>query len=422
MSSFDEGLLWEPQREALAQLRQYFAAYPQQQHPSLHRQPQTVQMPTGCGKTSVIALLPEIQRQSRATLVLVSSCALVEQIVNSIRATYQRLSLPTPSLSTGLAPFLSTTLTLLPTFFVINVHKFGAWKADDARWQSFCARISLVAVDEAHHAPAFLWHRLLSKLSRCPQILFTATPYRSDEKRMPGELLYQYTLRRAIQARLVKHPILHLLISPANSDQLLLERTAQQLRLSPNGQQAIGFAATIEHAYQLAEMARSIEGLQVEVWHSEMSDEEQAQARRRFEVERSVNLLLQVKMCAEAYDHPPVSVVTLFKTVCSPSVLEQAMGRALRRCQEGNEQQLACIIVDSSRLSRALWESIKRELVQPTFQSQGDDEYTLQIQGGRGEEEEGAGIIRESEKHKQQQKRREGRREGRRRGRRSRGS
>src|SRR3990167_5529879 len=418
MSSLNERLLWEPQREALVQLRQYFAAH--------HQQPQTIQMPTGCGKTLVIALLPEIRRrqqQDGATLVLVSSCASVEQIANSIRATYQRLSLPTPSLSTDLALFLSTAITLLPTFFVINVHKFGAWKADDdARWQSFCGRISLVAVDEAHHAPAFLWHRLLSKFSRCPQILFTATPYRSDGKRMPGELLYQYTLRRAIQARLVKHPILHLLVSPANSDQLLLERTAQQLRLSPNGQQAIGFAATIEHSYQLAEMARSIEGLQVEVWHSEMSDEEQAQARRRFEVERSVNLLLQVKMCAEAYDHPPVSVVTLFKTVCSPSVLEQAMGRALRRCQEGNEQQLACIIVDSSRLSRALWESIKRELVQPTFQSQGDDEYTLQIQGGRGEEEEGAGIIRESEKHKQQQKRREGRREGRRRGRRSRGS
>jgi len=57
----------------------------------------------------------------------------------------------------------------------------------------------LVLVDEAHHSPARTWSRLLDLLHRAKQVLFTATPFRRDEKEIKGRLVFTYDLRRASQ-------------------------------------------------------------------------------------------------------------------------------------------------------------------------------------------------------------------------------
>src|SRR6267154_1635834 len=57
----------------------------------------------------------------------------------------------------------------------------------------------LVLVDEAHHSPARTWSRLLGLLHRAKQVLFTATPFRRDEKEIKGRLVFTYDLRRASQ-------------------------------------------------------------------------------------------------------------------------------------------------------------------------------------------------------------------------------
>ena len=49
----------------------------------------------------------------------------------------------------------------------------------------------LVLVDEAHHAPARTWSRLLDLLGTARQVLFTATPFRRDEKEIKGKFLFE---------------------------------------------------------------------------------------------------------------------------------------------------------------------------------------------------------------------------------------
>jgi len=57
----------------------------------------------------------------------------------------------------------------------------------------------LVLVDEAHHAPARTWSRLLDLLQEAKQVLFTATPFRRDEKEIKGKFVFTYDIRRAYQ-------------------------------------------------------------------------------------------------------------------------------------------------------------------------------------------------------------------------------
>ena len=52
-------------------------------------------------------------------------------------------------------------------------------------------------VDEAHHAPAPTWARIIDLIPSRPVLLFTATPYREDGNRHPGCPIYRFPLREA---------------------------------------------------------------------------------------------------------------------------------------------------------------------------------------------------------------------------------
>jgi superfamily II DNA or RNA helicase len=56
----------------------------------------------------------------------------------------------------------------------------------------------LVVFDEAHHLPATTWATMLEATGG-RAVLLTATPFRNDGKRLPGEPVYTYPLFRAIE-------------------------------------------------------------------------------------------------------------------------------------------------------------------------------------------------------------------------------
>ncbi|MHA1216763.1 MAG: DEAD/DEAH box helicase, partial [Candidatus Thorarchaeota archaeon] len=56
---------------------------------------------------------------------------------------------------------------------------------------------NLVLVDEAHHVPARTWRGALDAFDSARQLLFTATPFRRDEKEIHGKLIYVYSVREA---------------------------------------------------------------------------------------------------------------------------------------------------------------------------------------------------------------------------------
>lgn len=70
----------------------------------------------------------------------------------------------------------------------------------------------VVLFDEAHHLPARTWTALLASVD-ARAVLLTATPFRRDGKRLPGEIAYDYPLARAIE-RGAYSPVRFLPVNP----------------------------------------------------------------------------------------------------------------------------------------------------------------------------------------------------------------
>lgn len=60
----------------------------------------------------------------------------------------------------------------------------------------------LLLIDEAHHAPADTWSRLMDAFPTASKALFTATPYRRDYKEIKGTFVYSYPLRQAYEDKI----------------------------------------------------------------------------------------------------------------------------------------------------------------------------------------------------------------------------
>ena len=90
----------------------------------------------------------------------------------------------------------------------------------------------LLIFDEAHHLPATTWTTLHQRLEHVPSVLLTATPFRNDKQRLPGDIAYAYPLRRAV-ARGVYQPVSFVPMAPAvpaQRDAALASKAVERLR------------------------------------------------------------------------------------------------------------------------------------------------------------------------------------------------
>ena len=106
----------------------------------------------------------------------------------------------------------------------------------------------LVIFDEAHHLPATTWTTLHERLRHVPTILLTATPFRNDRQRLPGDIAYAYPLQRAI-ARGVYQPVSFVPVTPVqrgDRDEALAREAVARLR-APEHRDAQSRLLTYRH-------------------------------------------------------------------------------------------------------------------------------------------------------------------------------
>jgi superfamily II DNA or RNA helicase len=171
-----------------------------------------VTMPTGSGKTVVLAVSPFILRANRV-LVITPSRLVRDQITDEF-ATLSRV------ISTGALP----RSVLLPR--VIEIKKKlsteGAW--DDLVSYHVvvgtpnCVSpalsdvatppedfFDLILFDEAHHSPARTWDEILKAFPAARKLLVTATPFRRDRKEIKGAFVFDYPVRQAYKDGVFGH-------------------------------------------------------------------------------------------------------------------------------------------------------------------------------------------------------------------------
>ena len=247
-------------------------------HWSLPRQlPALASLPTGAGKTAVALAAPHLIKAQRV-LVVVPSRDLRGQTETAFRSqdvlyrigAITGATRPRVLALSGLVADWATlrdaeVVVALPNSISPSYYESGGPPPKDL--------FDLVIIDEAHHAPARTWRAILEHFEADHALLLTATPRRRDGQRLPGEHIYHYPLRQALDERLYQPVVPVVLDLPPTPDRDSVDEliAAETIRRAAQPEHATSTvlirASTVSRANALAARYRTL-GLDVAVLHN----------------------------------------------------------------------------------------------------------------------------------------------------------
>src|ERR1700741_530302 len=200
----DNAQLREPQREAFDATARHF---------ELREAPAIVQLPVGCGKTGVAAILPFALSGGRV-LVIAPNTTIREGLyadlnISNAGCFWKRTGVlsdfsagPFTALVDG--PKANMDDCINSHIVVANIQQLAS-RAD--RWLSQFPNdfFDLVIIDEGHHVAAESWQKVVRAFPSAKFVSLTATPFRADNKDLLGDLVYRYSFTRAMINGYIKH-------------------------------------------------------------------------------------------------------------------------------------------------------------------------------------------------------------------------
>lgn len=359
--------LRDPQREAHAATLEHFAT---------SDEAAILQLPVGCGKSGLIALLPFGLAHGRV-LVISPNLTIRDSLHGDLDITNRRSCFWRKR--SVLAP---ETMLAGPHVAVLdgkdaNIHDCEkshivltniqqlASSAD--RWLPNFADnfFDLILVDEGHHSAAKSWEKVFDRFPNAKVVNLTATPYRADDKAITGKLVYRYSFKRAMVKGYIKrlqavyvapseltftydgdtktHTLDQVLqlkeeewfsrgvaLSPKCNEDIVtasLDRL-EQLRQTGTRHQIVAVAMQIDHARAIRSLYAE-RGYEAETIHSKMAPEDRAEVIRKLKA-GLIDVIVQVQMLGEGFDHPQLSVAAIFRPFRTLAPYLQFVGRAMR--------------------------------------------------------------------------------------------
>jgi superfamily II DNA or RNA helicase len=170
-----------------------------------------IRMPTGTGKTGVIACLTRLSNQN-SSLVLTPWANLRDQMISDLETDFWK--------KVGLKPNDVEVIEMLPStakevlnfrgtkVIVATFATLNDLRRDHSEiYSSLADTISLVIVDEGHYEPAVEWGKSVKGLNT-KTLLLTATPYRNDLKLFritdPQKSTHHFTHKQAIEKSIIR--------------------------------------------------------------------------------------------------------------------------------------------------------------------------------------------------------------------------
>lgn len=196
---------WINQKAALSRMDAFLAANSNQQA--------MVRMPTGTGKTAVIATLAQLLADKPRCLVVAPWENLVKQLSRELAQRFwtkvgeetsfkpRECKVFTPASFAAARKEVANSGVLLCTN-----QSLQALRKVDTAFKKLRMWCDLVLVDEGHREPAPLWAEAVRDLES-PTILFTATPYRNDLQLFDVDpaFTYSFTFGEALVAKIVRN-------------------------------------------------------------------------------------------------------------------------------------------------------------------------------------------------------------------------
>ena len=361
--------LREPQRDAYLQAAAYFQRGGRKA---------LIQIPVGCGKSGVAAILPFGIAKGRV-LVIAPNLTIKEELYRAFDITnrqkcfwWQRGVLAPRDMTHG--PYVCTldtgNLSVCDKSHIVvtNIQQLGT-NTDKWLLRFPTGFFDLIIVDEAHHSAAASWQRVFERFPAAKVVNLTATPFRTDRQEIEGELVFRYPFKSASIKGYVKKlkasyaAPTELTFTMAGEEQTFsLEEVLEmkeeawfsrgvalsepcnvsivdnslekleQLRQTGTKHQLIAVACSINHARQIRSLYRE-RGYETAIVHS--SPDKRTDEKANEEVMRDLysgvlDCIVQVQMLGEGFDHPKLSVAAIFRPFRSLAPYIQFVGRILR--------------------------------------------------------------------------------------------
>ena len=220
---------------------------------------------------------------------------------------------------------------------------------------------NVILVDEAHHALAKSYQRILSKFPKAIVLLFTATPHRTGRMQLDqiaddiivGQSIHELTDKGFLAPFRYFQP-------PSDFDSKLLKRSStgdftnesmqqamstkifghivKQYKRIADGMQAVVYTYSIDSAVEIARKFNS-EGISAIEVDGTTSKEKRALAVRKFR-EQEIKILVNVNLFTEGVDLPNVDCVIMARPTASLALYLQFS----MRCLNPREGKTAIII------------------------------------------------------------------------------
>lgn len=311
-------------------LRPYQQALQDKTLQALHKHRSVVmQLPTGGGKSVIIASIARLAADhDRRACVVVHRRELVEQMVDHLKRV-------------GLRPGIVGEPTHNPDIYVAMVQTLSR------RTPPPC---SLIVIDEAHHATAASYRRVIETLPDAKVIGVTATPQRLGGQGLDGvfdELVTGPSVSELIDDGYLAPPVYYACppmdmsgvartAGDYNKAQLatLMEKTVirgdliSTYKTHVDGKKAIVFAASVDLAKSYAEDYNNA-GIPAAYLDGNTPARDRAIIVDRFR-QGSIQVLTNCMLFTEGFDVPDVDVVQMVRPTESLTLYLQMVGRAMR--------------------------------------------------------------------------------------------
>lgn len=314
---------------------------------------QLVVLPTGAGKTVIFSHLPQTKTNSVPMLVLAHRAELLTQAKTKIGWSNPDLSIEIEQ-GENVAGHSDVVVASVPTL----------GRAESERILKYPKNyFKSIVIDEAHHAAAPTYRRILDYFEADFVLGVTATPQRSDKTRLTDvfdEIVYYKTIQDLIQEKWLCPLVGYRIKTDTDISGVATndgDYIASQLedvidnptrnativaayhKLVPQAK-AIVFCAGIQHANNVALSFRESQ-VATEVIIGETDAQEREAILARF-ASGETKVLVNVGVLTEGFDEPTVQAIILARPTRSTLLYTQIVGRGTRL----HESKQHCTILD----------------------------------------------------------------------------
>lgn len=323
-------------------------------------------LPTGSGKTVIFAEFPRYFRMKKQMLVLAHRAELLDQARDKISRANPELRVDVEQAGRSADPESHVVVASVPTLGRRGSGRLNLLEPE---------RFFLIVVDEAHHATAKTYQRILKYLgvldpdTRKLLVGFTATPKRGDGQGLDAvfqEIVFSRSLPEMIRdgylspvagyrvetdidlsrvkTRMGDFVVSHLsrAVNVEQRNRLVFEVFRSRLK----DRKTLCFCVDVAHAHSLADAFKA-EGIPAGAISGDMEGSARARVLDDFRQDR-IRVLANCMVLTEGYDEPSVEGIILARPTKSNLLYTQMIGRGTR-LHPGKDNVMVVDIVDVTR-------------------------------------------------------------------------